>query len=223
MTVRRTPSALALLALVGVNLVPLVGVLYFGWSLFGVLLLYWLESGIIGLFNVPRILLARGATLPERWRGSNAPPPEPNTLGKRLGYAGFFLVHYGGFWLGHFLLLVMLGSDLFPAENATPADPYSFPLTVALLFMSHGLSFGLNYLGRGEYRVAVPGWQMWRPYGRVFTFHLATLGGGMLAARWGSPMWALVLLVTLKTLIDAGTHLVAHALRPDGATGAPVQ
>jgi hypothetical protein len=183
------------------NAVPLVGVLFFGWSLFGVLLLYWLESGIIGLFNVPRILLAQGVS-----------PSEPNTPRKRLGLTGFFLLHYGGFWLGHFLLLVMLGPDL-PAAESAVADPYSFPLTVAFLFVSHGLSFGLNYLGRGEYRAALPGWQTWAPYGRVLTFHLATLGGGALAARWGSPVWALVVLVVLKTLIDAGTHLWAHAAR----------
>lgn len=208
-TVRRrraaAPSPAALLALVAANLVPLAGVLFLGWSLFGVLLLYWLESGIIGAYNVPRILLAQG-------RPDEAAAPHPTRMASpgRLGLAGFFLIHYGGFWVAHFLLLLVAFSpDLPDAEGA--ADPYAFPLTVMLLFVSHGLSFALNYLGRGEYRTTKPSLQMWAPYGRVFTFHLATLGGGLLAARWGSPVWMLVALVVLKTVIDTGTHLWAHA------------
>ena len=208
------PSAAALLALVAANLVPLVGVLFFGWSLFEVLLIYWLESGVIGLYNVPRILLAQGDPGARGWHEERSGRPERNTLPGRIGMMGFFLVHYGGFWAGHFLLLlVAFDPKLFPTEGAAESDPYAFPLTVAMLFVSHGLSFAFNYLGRGEYRTALPGSQMWAPYGRVLTFQIAALGGGALAARLGSPVWALAVLVALKTVVDAGTHVWAHAAR----------
>lgn len=44
--------------LVAVNIVPLVGVAFWGWSLMLILVLYWIESGIVGLINVFKI--ARG-------------------------------------------------------------------------------------------------------------------------------------------------------------------
>jgi len=46
------PSSIVLIL---ANLVPLVGVLYFDWSVLDILLLYWTESVIIGLVNVLRM------------------------------------------------------------------------------------------------------------------------------------------------------------------------
>ena len=36
--------------MVMVNLIPLVGVIWFGWSVFALLILFWIENIIIGLF-----------------------------------------------------------------------------------------------------------------------------------------------------------------------------
>ena len=52
------PVAVALLLLA--NLLPLAGVLWFGWDVGMVLITYWLENGIVGLVNIPKILLAKG-------------------------------------------------------------------------------------------------------------------------------------------------------------------
>jgi hypothetical protein len=56
---RRTATSRSAVVLLVANLIPLVGVLFFGWSLLTILVLYWLENGIVGLWNLPRILLAR--------------------------------------------------------------------------------------------------------------------------------------------------------------------
>lgn len=45
-------NVVSVLFLVGVDAIPLFGVLYFGWNLFSVMFLYRFESGIVGLFNV---------------------------------------------------------------------------------------------------------------------------------------------------------------------------
>lgn len=45
-------NVVSVLFLVGVDAIPLFGVLYFGWNLFSVVLLYRFESGIVGLFEV---------------------------------------------------------------------------------------------------------------------------------------------------------------------------
>ena len=54
-------SPLALAALVAVNLVPLVGVAFLGWRLYDVMLLYWLENGVIGAFTLARMVTAGSA------------------------------------------------------------------------------------------------------------------------------------------------------------------
>jgi hypothetical protein len=60
---RRTATSRSAALLLVANLIPLVGVLFFGWSLLTILVLYWLENGIVGLWNLPRILLAQGSTI----------------------------------------------------------------------------------------------------------------------------------------------------------------
>ena len=88
------PAAIALL--VASNLVPLVGVLFWGWNLWSIIILYWIENGIVGALNVPKMLLARG--------GDGA----GGTQGRVLMTA-FFCVHYGLFWFVHgiFVWLVL--------------------------------------------------------------------------------------------------------------------
>ncbi len=51
--------AISVLFLIAVNTIPFFGVLFFGWSLFSIMFLYWIENGIIGFFNIFKIALAR--------------------------------------------------------------------------------------------------------------------------------------------------------------------
>ena len=60
---RRTAASRSALALVVANVIPIVGVLFFGWSLMTILVLYWVENGIVGFWNVPKIAMARGSLL----------------------------------------------------------------------------------------------------------------------------------------------------------------
>jgi uncharacterized protein DUF6498 len=54
---------ITVLFLIAVNLIPLFGVLFFGWSLFSIKFLYWIENGIIGFFNIPKIALGETGRL----------------------------------------------------------------------------------------------------------------------------------------------------------------
>jgi hypothetical protein len=61
---RRTAASRSAIVLLAANAIPLVGVLFFGWSLWTILVLYWLENGIVGFWNVPKIILAQGDFMP---------------------------------------------------------------------------------------------------------------------------------------------------------------
>lgn len=62
---RQTASSRSAMALVLANLIPVVGVLFFGWSLITILVLYWVENGIVGFWNVLKIAMARGTWIPQ--------------------------------------------------------------------------------------------------------------------------------------------------------------
>ena len=89
--------------LIAANLVPVLGVLFLGWDLATILVLYWIENGIVGILNVPKVLMARGP-MPAVTAGAEL---EESMLGvstagaARVMLAPFFLIHYGMFWLVH--------------------------------------------------------------------------------------------------------------------------
>lgn len=222
-------TLLSVAALVAVNLVPLIGVVFWGWSLMMILVLYWLESGIVGAINVLKIARAQGG---------GAEPPiavSGNRVTIRLtGIAstmsrgpliGFFVLHYGIFWVVHgvFVFLMPLFAGLSnpvidpaaPGFGFAPMDFGPLPLdglvlATVLLAASHVVSYVTNYVGRGEYLRATPAGQMLSVYGRVVVLHLTIILGALVIGAFGTPIAALVLLVGLKTLIDVGLHLREH-------------
>lgn len=261
---RRTATSRSAILLLVANAIPLVGVAFFDWSLLTILVLYWLENGIVGFWNVPRIALAQGSIVPTArsamppgspmeagspiragspTQPGSPPQPEaaplpPGTAGMaamgaagmaamgaamnrlavvgRAGLAFFFIVHYGIFWSVHgvFVLALPAFGDGFGAGGGTSAFgglEWSYvALAAAALFISHGASFVLNYVGRGEYLTASPSRQMASAYGRVVVLHLTIIFGSMVVAFLGAPIGALLILVILKTGFDLGLHLREH-------------
>lgn len=61
---RRTATTRSALLLLAANAIPVIGVMFLGWSLLTILVLYWLENGIVGFWNVLKINLARGSFVP---------------------------------------------------------------------------------------------------------------------------------------------------------------
>ena len=102
-----TPS---LVALVIANALPLVGVLFLGWTVFPLVLLYWLENLVVGGFNVTKLLLTQPRQ-PAYWLGKAFLVP-------------FFLVHFGGFTYIHGVLVVaFFGPKTAPAHRRSRRDP----------------------------------------------------------------------------------------------------
>ncbi len=197
------PLPITVLFLIAVNAIPLFGVLFFGWSLFSIMFLYWLENGIIGFFNVFKIALAR------------APGPSSFTINGRVVSPSnkgirviFFVFHYGLFWAVHGVFVFMFfgtATDLFGGVGLR-----GIAIATAALFLSHGVSFFVNFLGKEEYLAVSPDGQMTAPYSRVVVLHVTVLAGGFLTESLGAPLAALVILVLLKTVIDLFAHLREH-------------
>ena len=210
-------SKLPLIALLVANALPLVGVLFFKWDAFMVVLLYWAENLAIGFYNVLKIAFVK------------VEKPVDN-MGK-LFMIPFFIIHYGGFMAVHgvFVLIMFKKSDdFFPKGDHWPcflvfvqllvnvireaylAIPPDARFVILAMFISHGISFVYNYFIKGEYATIKPDKLMGQPYARIVVMHIAIIAGGFLVAAFGSPIALLVILVVLKTVIDVKLHLRQH-------------
>jgi Family of unknown function (DUF6498) len=220
---QRFPSVLSTLptsalVLVAANLVPLVGVAFFDWDLATILVLYWIESGVVGLLNIPKMLLARG---PLRVEARGLAVVLPMSLDGFAGVATraflavFFVIHYGIFWAVHGVFVFLLPSFQRSREGL-PASSDGVDMAViisaaALLLASHLGSFVVNFIGHREYLSVSPIQQMFAPYSRVVVMHLTILFGAFLAIMLGAPVWTMVVMVSVKTGIDLRLHAREHA------------
>jgi hypothetical protein len=190
-----SPSSLALVA---ANLVPLAGVLLFGWSAGHLMVLFWAESAVIGFYTILRLIKVSG-------------------LGAIFGVP-FFIGHYGAFMAGHFLFIYYMFVRGLSARGPEPGVREALldvfmPLWPALiaLFVSHGVSFVVNFIGRREYVGATAGHVTTTPYKRIMIMQLAIIGGGWIVMLLDNAVAALVLLMAVKIAVDLSAHRKEHA------------
>jgi hypothetical protein len=186
------------LALLAANLVPLAGVLMFGWDLKSIMVLYWAESAIIGFYTVLKMFVVSG------WAALIAAP--------------FFVGHFGGFMVMHFLFLYAFFIRSGPSTLA--AEPGAREALVAIFLplwrplagmaFSHGVSFVDNFIGHREYEHATVSGLMTAPYNRIMVMHLTILLGGWMVMLFRLPVAGLSVLVILKTLVDWRAHRAEH-------------
>ncbi len=201
-SVRKARVMLSLVVLLAANLLPLLGVALWGWKLFDLIVIYWLETLVIGGFGIVQMALTTG------WFALFVVP--------------FFIVHFGGFMAGHFVFLnVMFGDNAGKSFSAIPARLHEMiveeGLWVALigLTISHGLGFLFGFLlpwlrdrwrrvplGPKSKDNAEVGAAMFGPYRRVIVMHVTILLGAFLVSAFGNTFMLLAVLVTLKIASD---------------------
>ena len=192
--------SLALLVLA--NLVPLAGVWLWEWDVFLLLLLFWCENVIIGLFGIARLVVS--ANSESAFNGLFLPL--------------FFLVHYGGFMFGHFMVLFGMYEGFMDdtGRQVVASDYYMSALeslnwvAILALFISHGWSFVENFMGRREHENLSPMQAMGLPYKRMVITHVALILGGFFLIERGQPLAGLVFLVLLKIGLDVTFHRREH-------------
>lgn len=190
--------------LIAVNMVPLAGALLWEWKVFDVLLLYWFENVIIGLFNVFKMLSL--IALRGHWLAIPIVP--------------FFVFHYGIFCQVHGVFIFVLFAR--PEDPATPMKNHfdtifsdlitqpMFLMALGGLLLSHAFSFFFNFMIRREVYKTNLLTLMSAPYERVVVMHLTLLIGSALVLALGEPIWALALMTLLKTWTDLRAHRRSH-------------
>ncbi len=188
---------LTLIAIIVSNLVPIFGILFLGWSVSSVMILYWTENVIAGLFTVLKMAFAQGGIEEGRSR-RNSSSGTATTLGK-LSLIPFFCVHFGAFCLGHgaFVVALFLPKDLTPRDWLNLLAGMWVPILGMLI--SYGIYFVQHYLRNGAYTYASLSGLMKEPYARIVPMHVGLIAAAFLIVTLGSPIWVVLFLVALKT------------------------
>jgi len=175
-----------------VDLLPIAAVIAFSWGPTPLVALYWLENLVIGLFTIARMFGTAAANI--------------LNLGMALFMAPFFFVHYGAFCYGHgiFLNAFATGGGDLPgplgliswAAGTAPEMIWFVGAIVAV-----NLAFLVfDFFGRGEYRTSNPSAEMFPPYGRIVTLHVAIILGAAVAFTLNEPLLGVLLLILIRVV-----------------------
>lgn len=186
------------MTLVIANLIPIVGVLFWGWELFDVVFVYWLESLIVGFFTMLKFL--------------------PIAHASSVFLIPFFWLHYGAFVCVHFLFIYATfgGGE----EMSFFIPPLDLLLTFiagvvfgfVALFISHGHSFIANFMRRREYLHLTSERVMQAPYKRIIVLQLTIMMGAFGVMEFNWPVASMAAVIVVKTLFDIYTHYSAHSI-----------
>lgn len=176
----------------GVDLLPILAVFAFGWSATPLVALYWLENLVIGAFTIFRMIATAIASV--------------ISLAMALFMVPFFFFHYGMFCFVHGVFLRLFAGGEGGGDNLEPISLIRWALGTApemLWFVAAiaGVSllyYVFDFLGRGEYKTSNPQLEMFSPYGRIVTLHIAIILGAGVAFTLNEPLAGVLLLIFIR-------------------------
>lgn len=175
---------------------PIIGVLFFAWELYPIVLLYWLENIVIGALNIFKML-------------TNA---EAKAIIKKILMSLFFSVHYGLFCFVHGALLINLFGKDSDSLDRVPMMIIDSGLKWALLalILSHTFSLISNFFLKSEYKQLSTSDIMFMPYKRIIILHIFIIFGAMVLQLFGVTQTGLIALAIVKILADLMAHKIEH-------------
>ncbi len=175
---------------------PIIGVIFFDWELFPLILIYWLENAIIGGYTVVKMLTCSGS----------------ENIFKKLFLSAFFTFHFGMFWYGHGTFVVgVFGEESYEVSQAYQlVIEYGLQIALIALIISHGFSLVQNFfVGRESKHMTVEK-IMFSPYKRVVVLHVFIIFGGMTLQTFGVTRIGLIVLALVKIVADLIAHKMEH-------------
>lgn len=182
-----------------------------GGSIQEVLWVYWLQSVIIGIINIGRILTfpvnARSLTfnLTSHQKPITIQMPANFLVIGRLLAATFFTIHYGIFHIVYILFIPALTAF---QDNSVPNETISISASLvllnAILFAAHHIVTA--YIERHQltqHPTELPTLHdlMMRPYSRIIPMHVILIIGPVIAGVFDNTMVFLVFIL-LKVIVD---------------------
>jgi len=189
--------SITLLWLALANLVPIYGVMKWGWQISEIIFLYGAETMIIVVFAIAKMMTAEVPS-PEDGYGIFTILANISAYSALLGCSGVYV---------YYLLY-----DLFDAEKHVWAFDWQSGIGLAVtgLLLSYFSMFLFGYVLNGEFKRSQANDAIGKPVFRIFaTMAFAFIGGG-LSKLFGQPMIALVFLCICKLLWDVLGYLLRN-------------
>ena len=184
--------------LIVANLVPVYGVIFLGWSAQSVFLVYCVETIIIGVFTLLRLLITGIVKKLDTWNNNGAVSQMPAWV-----FMLFFLLHYG--------LFVAVQMSLFFAVTGIGKEDglgilgflFKWPELLSEESLIMLASFMVSYANKqitefiltGEYRTAPMAYLMFQPYPRIFIQQVTVLLGGIFLMFGGGVIFIIIFAV----------------------------
>lgn len=195
-------SQTAFVAVLLANLASVVAIWWYDWQAHALLMVYWLETGVIGAIYVTKIRRAAGTDDPEAirsWTTVDGEPPE-SYVGKSNRTVAVALVrNYAGFWLfaGVFFLIIPFAEEM----ALEPASPDAVALAAVSLVGYHVFSYWYEYVGLREFEHRGPVSLLVEPAPRFWVLGLTLIFGLGATSLTQSPMGVLVVFKTSADLL----------------------
>lgn len=198
-------SFVAAFLLVASNVIPVIGIAFLGWEPAYIIVLYWAESVIIGIFNVLMMLSS----------GFFSTSNEFRPLGIFMGVflSAFFTVHYGLFMTVHalFISVLFLHGTSGGLESSTTSffgdlfSPSQYLPALLFIFASHLYYFLAYFVRQKWYCHNEPQTLMARPYVRVVIMQVTIIFGAFIMMATGWHIGPIIVWVAAKTIADLVT------------------
>lgn len=194
------------------NLFAICSFIFGGGSITQVLITFWLQSVIIGVVNVFRILRTKPRTV--KYLGSSND--------NNLYYALFFVIHYGAFHIAYLVYLLGLGFGS-EANSAFNLKEQSAGISIVALTINSVL-FAIHHIS--TYRqeslsesniLAI----FFKPYARVVPMHVVLIAAGHILNLHGVDMILFVIFTLLKMITDLVLFNL-HVSHPSSTNHPPI-
>jgi hypothetical protein len=190
--------------IVGANAIPLLGVVLAGWDAFTLLMLYWFESAVIGIWVCVSVAMGDGRI--EMFGATG----DKGGFASGTGMALFIAAHAGIFMFVHLFFLFGFASINNVDEPGmdvllTLLIDKGLWLPVAGLFVLRGLVTVSDKLAGRPAGPVVLGF-----YLRIVVMQFVILLGGFFAILMGGSIVPLLILVALRIAIDVGIEPISQ-------------
>lgn len=195
-----------LLAIVLLGAIPIWGVLHYGWDAAQIVLLFWVETVVVGVFTWMRLKDIEG-----RRPGADNPVSGGSS-------SLFFVMHYGIFTTVHGVAVVVMaivGANLgwFDRSVVSMLTDSSLWTGIAGVILLVGMAHWREWARPQAWREAELGRELFRPYSRIVAMHIAVVGGVWVIMATGGAAWLVVLLCGLKLVMDLIIELAMAGFR----------
>jgi hypothetical protein len=187
------------------NLLPIVGVWFFGWDPYEIFIVYCLETIIIGFFTLVKLAIVSIVRKGDEWYNAGKTTRQPGIM-----FMLFFTAHYGMFvaiQMGLFFAASGMGKEnnisLFNFFLKWPSLLTTDSLILlAVFFVSYLVKLITEFILTKEYKTVSMMKLMFQPYGRILIQQFTVILGGMFLS-FGAGKIFITIFALIKLWFDS--------------------